>query len=267
MTRPIITSTANQSVKFAKRVREGKERELIFVEGSRLVAEALSSQIEVAEAFITPAFADANVELLDRFTALGLSLTFVADNVLKAIAETPSPQGIAVIARRPEHSLADISKRFDEKGNGGVAIYLYQIGNPANLGAIVRTAEAAGAVGVITSERSTDAFSPASLRGSMGSAFRLPMVEDISINDAANFAKNNRAKLVSVDVKGDRDYTEVGWNERRLLVFGSEAHGLPDEMLAASDEIITIPMASPVESLNLAVSAGIILFEARRQTT
>lgn len=247
-------------------MRDGKERDLIFIEGARLVGEVLSSHIAIDEVYLTSGFAEINKDLYDRCEQARLPVTIVADNVLKAMAETPSPQGIAVIAKRPEHSIADISERFAKKGNGGFAVYLYQIGNPANLGAIVRTAEAAGAIGVITSERSTDAFSPASLRGSMGSAFRLPIVENISINEVAEFAKNDLVRLVSVDIKGDMSYTEADWAGRRLLVFGSEAHGLPDDVLSISDEIVTIPMSMPVESLNLAVSTGIILFEARRQT-
>lgn len=265
MTRPIITSTANQSVKFAKRVRDGKEPDRIFIEGARLFEEALSSNVELKAIFATERYYSANTELFDGDQKIEHLLTVVSEQVLRSMAETKSPQGVICLAKRPHSGFDDIQAIFNTKGKLAVVVYLYNIANPANLGAIIRTAEAAGASGVITSDNSADAFSPASLRGSMGSAFRLPVIENVAMDSAVKFARDNQAKLASVDIKGDRGYAGVDWSTPRMLIFGSEAHGLPDDILSFSDEMLTIEMSSPVESLNLAVSAGIILFEARRQ--
>jgi TrmH family RNA methyltransferase len=146
-----------------------------------------------------------------------------------------------------------------------IVVYLNKINNPSNLGAVMRTAEAAGATGIITSPGSVDAFSPKSLRASMGSAFRLPIVQNIPLIDAHHWAKENGMTCVAADISGGISYTAVDWNGPKLLVLGSEAHGLSDKDLNLIDEKIVIPMHAGVESLNLAVSAAVILFEAARQ--
>jgi tRNA G18 (ribose-2'-O)-methylase SpoU len=101
----------------------------------------------------------------------------------------------------------------------------------------------------------------------MGSAFRLNLIEGATLTEAVDQARHNRAVITGADLNADRPYTNIDWAHPRLLVFGSEAHGLSEYETALLDDFVKIPMASPVESLNLAVSAGIILFEARRQLT
>lgn len=265
MTNQIITSTTNQSVKNAKRVRDGKDRAMIFIEGSRLFEEALSSGLTFANTYVTERFYESNESSFKGGKASLPKPIMVSESVLRAMAETPSPQGVIAIANRPAFSLSDIERNLNRRGKLRVVLYLHNISNPANLGAIVRTAEAAGIAGIITSEGSADAFSPASLRGSMGSAFRLPIVEKIDMSAAFELANENQMTIASVDIKGDKSYSEADWTKPRMLVFGAEAHGLPDEILGRADEILTIEMTKPVESLNLAVSCGIILFEAKRQ--
>lgn len=263
-TRPIITSTANQSVKCVKRVRDGKESGTILIEGARLFGEALSSGVVLTEMFLTERFFDANAELFDESDKSIPKLTFVSENVLKAMSETPSPQGVIALADRPAHHLTMFTDRL-KANKKGIIVYLHNVSNPANLGAVIRTAEAAGALGIVTSDNSTDPFSPSSLRGSMGSAFRLPVIESVSIDKAAEFARQNQMLLSAVDIKGSTHHTNIDWNTPKMLIFGSEAHGLTADILEIADELVSIEMEKPVESLNLAVSCGIILFEARRQ--
>jgi TrmH family RNA methyltransferase len=183
----------------------------------------------------------------------------VEPKIFRSIADTENPQGIIVLARKPIGSLGNFLQ--------GLIVLLHRVNNPSNLGAVVRTAEAAGAAGLITTAGSADAFSPKSLRASMGSAFRLPIVEGVDLEDAIVWAKERGLVSTAADITGKADYTGVDWKVPRLLVFGSEAHGLDERELASIDETILVQMENEVESLNLAVTSGIILFEAKRQRT
>jgi len=254
-----ITSRDNEKLKFARRVRDGKERDFIFAEGSRLCGETLASGINVEYCFVSDVFHGSGVfelpEHVDTF--------FVSESLLDSIADTRTPQGIVLIAKRP--ASAEISKVLSRYGEIPIWLYLYEINNPSNLGAVIRTAEAAGASGIFSSKRSADAFSPKSLRASMGSAFRLPIVEQCDFEITAECARENKIRLFAVDAKGNTSHTKADWSRPTLLIFGSEAKGLPHDLIDAADETIKVEMNGTVESLNLAVSCGVILFEARRR--
>jgi len=250
-----ITSRENEKVKYARRVRDGKETASIFIEGSRLCTEALSSRVEIETVFVTHRFTES-----ESFSRIGdkLDQVFtVPESLLESIADTRSPQGIVILAMRPAFKFAE--------SEIGTSIFLYQINNPANLGAVVRTAEAAGFDRILISLGSADPYSSKALRASMGSAFRAQIFEGCVLETAIARAKGNRTEVVAVDAKGKSIYSADLAGKPRMFVFGSEAHGLPDEILNQADSVVSIPMNSPVESLNLAVSCGIVLFEARRQ--
>ena len=142
---------------------------------------------------------------------------------------------------------------------------LHQINNPSNLGATLRTAEAVAAAGIVTTKYSTDVFSPKSLRGAMGAAFRLPLWTDADFFEVLNWSRQMNLISIAADVRAKKSYLEIDWSVPHLLIFGSEAHGLSESELTETEENLKIPMENRVESLNLAVSCGVILFEAKRQ--
>jgi len=238
-----ITSRDNARLANARKVRDAQVRDAIFIEGRRLVEEALRAGAAFNDAFAADTFE--GVDLLDA-VASRCEVHRVAERLFASIADTANSQGIIVIAQRPVATLSDIDVAAAEVP---LVLLLHEINNPSNLGAVFRTAEAAGIAGVITSPGSADAFSPKAMRSAMGANLRLPVVEAISLHDALQWARDSG--LVA--------------SATASLVLGSEAHGLSAEQLAQADETVGIPMAEPVESLNLAVSAGIILFEAKRQ--
>lgn len=247
----IITSRDNAKLKLVRSVRDGREDGLIFIEGFRLVDEAIRSGLEIDNIFLS-----ADVGIAGRATELDSS-TLVEPKIFRSLSDTNNSQGIIAIARRPAWTLDDISD--------GSVVMLHRVNNPSNLGAVVRTAEAAGVAGVITTMGAADAFSPKALRASMGSSFRLPVIQGLSFDDLIEWARNRQLVSTAADISGNLGYTDVDWKVPRLLVFGSEAHGLDDRDLELIDEKIVIRMENEVESLNLAVSCGIILFEAKRQ--
>lgn len=254
-----ITSRDNRRLVNARRVRDGAVQELIFVEGKRLVGEAVSAGVVIDECLVAESFGDA--ELVERIGARA-PVFDVPDRLFKSIADTMNPQGIVVLAQRPK---SGFFQRQDLPLDASPFVFLKDVNNPSNLGAILRTAEAAGAGGVITSSGSADAFSAKSLRAAMGSAFRMKVEQGIGLAKAVEWARTRGIRVVATDPVDGVDYTANDWTVPTLVIFGSEAHGLAREEIAMCDASIRISIAEGVESLNLAASAAVILFEARRQ--
>ena len=263
-----ITSRDNRHLKFARRVRDGKEPDYIFVEGSRLCEEALRSNTVLDRIFYSEDFFNSHSADVMRYGSETDVDTFVLSNSLfGSIADTKTSQGIAIVVHRPESM--NLDGMFHDRSVEIVLpvwVFLFEINNPSNLGAALRTAEAAGAKGVVISAGSADAFSPRSLRASAGSAFRLPIVSGADLQETFETAKKNGVRSVAVDARGSVNHEDLDWTRPTLLIFGSEADGLPDNIVGLADESLKIDMDPQVESLNLAVACGIVLFEARRQS-
>ncbi len=259
-----ITSRDNQRLVAVRRVRDGGGDSSVFVEGKRLAAEALRSGIEIDECYFKSGAVDD--DLLHRVADRAKSTFELSAKLFDSIADTKNPQGIILIAKRPSDGAHKIEERLRSTDAGlPVVLFLKEINNPANLGAILRTAEAAGVAGVIVSTGSADVYSAKATRAAMGASFRVPVWDEVTFDAAIDWARERGLTTIAADISGSTSYADAGWNKPVMLIFGSEAHGLSVEELASVDQKILIPMADGVESLNLAVSAGIILFEARQQ--
>lgn len=258
---PVISSKDNSQLKRARAIRDGRERGMMFVEGTRLVSELIKSPVRADAIFVSEAQGEKCVGLLEQLEEnRTVQVYMVSERAFDSITDTDNSQGIVVLARRPGNcELAETLVK------NSLYVYLNKVNNPANLGAVIRTAEAAGAAAVITSPGSADAFAPKALRASMGSGFRLPVIADVALEEAIDLADQKGIRVVGADISGTRDYTEFDWKNGAMLVIGSEAHGLNSEELSRLGAIVMIPMENNVESLNLAVSTGILLFEAKRQ--
>lgn len=260
-----ITSRDNQRLKNARKIRDGKISGLIFVEGIRLVEEILRSNVQVKEIFYSENLIknSRGIELLERFSVQNVEIFEVSELIFNSLSDTKNSQGIALIAEKPRTGKylieSNLTKQFP------LILLLHEINNPNNLGAILRTAEAAGVSAIILTKNSTNAFSPKAIRASMGACFRAPIWENADFDEVLNWGKENNFSTVCADVNEQKNYLEIEWKKPRILVLGSEAHGLS---LIERDKIgegFIIPMANKVESLNLAVACGIVLFEAKRQ--
>lgn len=262
-----ITSRSNERLVRIRKVRDAKEPGLIFVEGLRLAEETLRSGVELVDCVFAESFANSQrgSRVVAEVCALGASIIEVPDDLFKSVAETRNSQGIVIVARRPESFRESFEGRLRDPLQS--VLYFHETNDPSNLGAIFRTAEAAGVSGVILSKGSADAFSPKALRAGMGANLRIPVWEGAETGNGIEWARSKGFRIVAADIKGSVSYASIDWTIPSLLIFGSEAHGLGDGVLESADEIVSIPMKNGVESLNLAVSAGIILFEAVRQNT
>lgn len=249
-------------------MRDEKHRDRIFIEGLRLAEEALRSDLEIFEAFISDGLIknERSEALLQKIASKKIDSFLLPEKIFRTISDTKSSPGIILIAGHPPTGKKQIAKRIAHlKAENPLLILLHEINNPSNLGAILRTAEAAGVEGIILSKRSASPFSPKALRGAMGAAFRLPVWRNADFFEALDWAGKRGLISVYADAGGAQDYTRFDFFRPCLLVFGSEAHGLSKSEKNRIDESVRISLANEVESLNLAVACGIILFEAKRQ--
>lgn len=261
-----ITSRDNQRLVNARKVRDGKVKNLIFIEGRRLVNEFLRSGLPITECFVIEGFN--NRELVTEVAETLANIVEVPERIFRSVSDTDNSQGIIIIAERPKYTVGVIEECLkSEKSALPIVLFLKEISNPSNLGAILRTAEAAGVSGIVISENSADVYSPKALRAAMGASFRLKIWGNAAFDEVLYWAKKANLIATAADTRAGDDYIKIDWKTPRLLIFGSEAHGLSSSELENIGQKIRIPMENGVESLNLAVSAGIILFEAKRQNT
>jgi len=263
-----ITSRDNQKLKYARKVRDGKIKDAVYVEGVRHGEEILRSNLTVHECFAVDGFLEnkRGRQLINAFSKTGATISEVQNSVFQTIADTKTSQGIILIVERPFTSKENFEVKYNELANDfPVVLFLSEINNPSNLGAILRTVEAVGALHVIISENSADAFSPKAGRSAMGANLRLNIWENAGLPEVMIWAKEENLVTTAADIGSKSAYTQIDWNIPRLLLFGSEAHGLGGDALKLIEQTIYIPMENGVESLNLAVSCGIILFEAKHQ--
>ncbi|MBX3282140.1 MAG: RNA methyltransferase [Acidobacteria bacterium] len=260
----VISSKDNARLKAARQVRDGRDRSMIFIEGLRLANEALRSDIAIREGFITAEFqaSDAGGALARDLARADIAFSTCSDSAFRSIADTTNPQGIVLLADRP--ASADIEDIIASE-EPLLFVYCFEVNDPSNLGALLRTAEAAGVSMVILSPRSTDPFTAKALRASMGAALRIPIATGIDLDELKRFTKEHRLRSFAADAAGEQNYFDVDLRDRAVIVLGGEANGLPTEVAEACDARVKIPMHEGVESLNLAVSGGILLYEAVRQ--
>ena len=259
-----ITSRDNSLLRQARAVRDGKVVDLIYVEGLRLADEALRSGLILEAVIYSEQIArkDSAANFIEAVSAVAHRTASVSEKLLESISYTKTPQGIVVLAHRPDSSV----QRFAEAvGPASLIVILHQINNPVNVGAILRTAEAAGVAAVIATKHTTDPFSPKALRGAMGSAFRLPVWRDAEYLQVIEWCHNRNIPTICADASGETLYTTIDWTVSAALILGPESTGLNESELAVAQKVVAIPMHGAVESLNVSVAAGIVLFEAARQ--
>ncbi len=259
-----ITSRDNSLLRQVRAVRDGKVDDLIYVEGLRLCEEALRSRLAIEAAVVSEELLrkERVAGVIDELSQAAKRLGSVSEKLLESVSYTKTPQGIIVLAQRPDSSESRLAAQLDASP---LLVVMHQINNPVNVGAILRTSEAAGAAGVITTKNTSDPFSPKSLRGAMGSAFRLRIWSGTSYSDTIDWCRQRGIATVCADVDATTAYTDIEWRRPIALILGPESTGLTPEELELADQRVSIPMHGMAESLNVAVAAGVLLFEAARQ--
>src|SRR6266542_1623834 len=253
-----ITSRQNPLVKQFRDVTRGDVAGAMLLDGEHVIDEALSSGVVIDVA----AFGDrlGKGHLAERMQRAGAKIVLVSDAVLSAISPVHTPSGVVGIARRPAESLEDLFARKPQ-----LIAVLHDVQDPGNVGAVVRAAEGCGATGVICSERTADPFGWKALRGSMGSAFRLPVVARQRLAEGLAMARSKGLRVFATTARDGTSLPHCDLRGPSAIIFGGEGAGLSEDLLQAADERLTIPMQPPVESLNVAIAAALVIYEAARQ--
>jgi TrmH family RNA methyltransferase len=207
--------------------------------------------------FVTAELSDAQQGLLEKLTC---PVFQVSESVLDSLSDTMSTQGIIVIAER---RWTELDRIFHAEAP--LVLGLDRVQDPGNVGTLVRTAEAAGASGLLLFAGCADAYAPKTLRSAMGSAFRLPIIADVSGEGVISACRARGLKSVVACGDAETRYDAYDWRQPTLLILGNEGRGASDGIMAACDVRVRIPLHGLVESLNVAAAGAAILFEAARQ--
>jgi TrmH family RNA methyltransferase len=279
----VIMSKDNKWLKLFRTALSGTgpgEGEFIGVEGPKLVEEAVRSGLE-AEALLISATGERELEQILRAAGesdAGISRDRVlktSDKMFESVAGTEAPQGVAALFRQPVWGIDGVLR--GRPGSGGayrvgapLIIALAGIQDPGNVGAILRSAEAFGATGAVTTRGTTDPWSPKGIRASAGSALRLPLLRGMAAPILLAQLKMHQIKIIATTRRRGSDTVAIAASSGDLrgpiaLFIGSEGAGLPSEVEHEANATISIPMSEAVESLNAAVAASLVLYEVARQ--
>ncbi len=235
----------------------------MLLDGIHLVQEARRAAITVEIAAIdeTSRRAPEGAALAAALEQDGAEVVEVSEGVLQAMSPVSSPSGIVAIARRPDCSLVGVLRAAGRQ----LVLVAVDLQDPGNVGAMARAAEAGGATGLALCGASADPFGWKALRGSMGSLLRLPTAVGLDWRTTVGSARAAGARIVATVPRGGASLFEADLSGPVAFVLGGEGPGLPAEAVAAADLCLSIPMRPPVESLNVAVAAALLVYEAARQ--
>jgi TrmH family RNA methyltransferase len=250
-----ITSLQNDRVKNLVRLQKSSERKsqnLILIEGWKEINQAIDNGFQI-EAFYL------NEDKIEELNKLSGIIYLLAPNVFNKVAYREITEGIIAVAKPKFHSFDTLKLR-----KNSLLIVLESVEKPGNLGAVLRTAEAAALDAVIVCDPLTDIYNPNVIRSSLGCVFSVPILV-CSNQDAIQYLKVKNIKSYAAELKASKRYDLTDFSQPAAIVLGTEATGLTDEWINAADEKIIIPMLGSHDSLNVSVSAAILVFEALRQ--
>ena len=257
-----IMSPQNTRVKEWAGLQEKKHRDKsnkYIVEGVHLVQEALMAEADV-ECLAYDLDKGVPAELKGLLQSVqGMEVIGVTSAIISKCSSTNTPQPVFAIVRKEQHGVEAILSKTDS-----LVIVLDGVQDPGNVGTIIRSADAAGADGVILGRGCADLYNPKTIRSTMGSMFHLPVVEG-DLSDILPQAADRGAFLVSTSLQGEESCYQHDFHGSQWLLIGSEGKGISAETAQLVDKSIIIPMAGRAESLNAAMAATILLFEAMRQ--
>lgn len=258
---PLLTSRRHPLVQACREARAGGGDQPLLLDGWHLLVEAVQAGLAIDTVALDRDPADAVADralatLIDR----GAHVVRASADVLQAISPVRTASGVVALARRPPAALAGVFA-----GAPALLLIAVDVQDPGNVGAIVRTAEAAGATGFVAAGASADPFGWKALRASMGSAFRLPLARATDAAAVVAEARARQLQTVALAARHGSPPDDVPMHGATCLLIGGEGPGLDGALLAGADRILTLPMAAPVESLNVAVAAGLAVYAAAAQ--
>ena len=252
----IITSVQNARIKHVVALQQKsslrREEGLFVVEGQREIEHCIACGYEIKELFV-----------LNTLNYIGdIPATLVSPQVYEKMAYRKSTEGIMAVAKCKSHDLSILSPLTSHPSP--LIVVLESVEKPGNLGAILRTAEAAGVDAVIVCDPLTDLYNPNLIRASIGGVFSVP-VAVCNSQDCIAFLKEHKIRILTAQLQDSYDYYDYNMQEATAIVMGTESTGLTQQWRVAADAHIRIPMLGRLDSLNVSVSAAILMYEAVRQ--
>jgi len=257
-----ISSRHNPIVARYRAAARGEVPGAMLLDGAHLLVEALNARLRIREAAVTAEAAGRPdiASIVARLAGVNAEVHAVAATVMDALSPVKSSSGIVALADRPDCETDRMYETADP-----LVIVAIDVQDPGNLGAIVRVAEASGASGVVAAGASANPFGWRALRGSMGSALRLPVATGREVIAAISHARGHGCRIAAAVPRDGQSIFQVDYSGAMAVLIGGEGSGLAADVAAGADDQITIPMQPPVESLNAAVTAALIVYEAFRQ--
>ena len=261
---PLLTSLANPRVKAATALRDRRERDrtgLTLIDGAREVRRALAAGVEVVEAFVCePLLAGPDARAaLDRLRAGSASVQSTSEAVFAKLAFGERSEGLVAVVRIPSTALADL-----RLPDAPLLVVVEGVEKPGNLGAILRSADGAGVDAVVAASPRTDPFNPNAIRASAGTMFTVPLGAAPTA-DVKAWLLERGVRIIAARIDAARLYTELDLTGPLALVVGAEADGLTAAWTGDDVETVRLPMLGDADSLNVSISAAVLLYEARRQ--
>lgn len=251
-------------INLIKKSGERKARGLFVIEGQRMFREIPPERLK--KVYVSERFAVEHRETLQKIPAKILET--VAEPVMQKMSDTRTPQGILSVVEMLNYNLIDIlSPRTTAAGKKQpLLVVLEHLQDPGNLGTILRTAEGAGATGLVMSADTVDIYNPKVVRSTMGSLFRMPFVYVEDLHDAIDRMQEKNIRVCAAHLNGAySDYYEEDFRQPTAFLIGNEGNGLTQETAKLADCLLKIPMEGELESLNAAVSTAVLLYESKRQ--
>lgn len=256
LTNPRAERVASVRALARRSVRERSGRYL--VEGPQAVREAVTHRPgELVELYLTSAAAQRHPGIAEAAQQAGVPVFEASDDVLAAMADSQTPQGVLAVCRIVPVPLVDVVA-----GRPRLVVVLAQIRDPGNAGTVIRAADAFGADAVVFTEGSVDPWSPKVVRSGVGSSFHLPIVTGVAAAPALAQLRAAGIRVFAADGAGGQLLPEIALDEPHAWVFGNEAWGLTPEVLQECDQVVRIPVAARLESLNLAMAATVCLWSS-----
>ncbi len=259
-----ITSASGSTVKglvlLRQKASKRRQSRSFLIEGERLVLDTPEEYLE--KIYLTKSAWERIGETLRERGLEGRTVLFSEEAMAKA-ADTKAPQGVLAVARQPQYSLDALLQ--DCGYETPLFLLLEDIQDPGNLGTMFRSAEAAGVTGIIMSKGTADVFNPKVVRSTMSALFRMPFVYVPDLTQVMQQLQGYGVSLYAASLEGSVPYTEADLRRAAGILIGNEGNGLTEPVQRLADGRIRIPMAGQIESLNAAISAGILMYEAARQ--
>ncbi|MBK5246400.1 MAG: RNA methyltransferase [Peptostreptococcaceae bacterium] len=262
----VINSNENKNFKLCSQLAQKKFRDklgLYLIEGPNLLEEAVNSDADIKLVVFNEKMLPGVKKIWETGIYKGAEVFGMSEKLFEKLAQTEASQGVLGVIKKNSKTQVEVENGI--LSNAGNVIILDRLQDPGNIGTIIRTAEAAGYRGVVVLKGTADIYSPKVIRAAAGSVFRMPVLFFESPAQAMELLKKYGKKVVTTCFDTENNYYDIDLKKDIGLVIGNEGNGICRELIEGSDIRIKIPMTGIVESLNAAVAAGIVMFEAIRK--